>query len=63
MEQYNDHCIYFCEPIKNNIMIDGIFTRILYSTRNVVFNGIYNKLNTMEDEYDNIFGDHDICEF
>jgi hypothetical protein len=41
IEQYNDNYIYFCEPIKNNIMQDGIFTRILYSPPEVVFNGIY----------------------
>ena len=41
LEQYNDNYIYFCEPIKNNIMQDGVFTRILYSNMNIVFNGIY----------------------
>jgi hypothetical protein len=41
IEQYDDNYIYFCEPIKNNIMQDGVFTRILYSTLNLVFNGIY----------------------
>jgi uncharacterized CHY-type Zn-finger protein len=32
---------FFCEPIKNNVINDGNFIRILYSTNNVVFNGIY----------------------
>ena len=41
LEQYDDNCVYFCEPIKNNIMNDGYFIRILYSTHNLVLNGIY----------------------
>jgi hypothetical protein len=41
IEQYDDSNIYFCEPIKNNIMNEGNFIRILYSTNNVVLNGIY----------------------
>jgi hypothetical protein len=41
LEQYNENYVYFCEPIKNNIVQDGIFIRILYSSPEVVFNGIY----------------------
>lgn len=41
IEQFNINNIYFCEPIKNNIMNDGVFIRILYSSNSVVFNGIY----------------------
>lgn len=41
LNQYNKGNVYFCEPIKNNIMNEGTFIRILYSTHNVVFNGIY----------------------
>ena len=41
ISQYNGNCIFFCEPIKNNIMNDGNFIRILYSNRNLVLNGIY----------------------
>lgn len=40
-QQYNDKCVFFCEPIKNNIMNDGNFIRILYSTNHVILNGIY----------------------
>jgi len=39
--QYNDMYVFFCEPIKNNIIINGNFIKILYSTPNVVLNGIY----------------------
>lgn len=41
IEQYDENNIFFCEPIKNNVITDGSFIRILYSTNNVVFNGIY----------------------
>uniref|UniRef100_A0A6C0DAQ8 Uncharacterized protein n=1 Tax=viral metagenome TaxID=1070528 RepID=A0A6C0DAQ8_9ZZZZ len=40
IEQYDENNIYFCEPIKNNVMNDGLFIRILYSTPLFVLNGI-----------------------
>jgi len=40
IDQYDDNNIYFCEPIKNNVMNDGFFIRILYSTPLFVINGI-----------------------
>jgi hypothetical protein len=41
IDQYNDDFVYFCDPIKNNIMNNGNFIRILYSTYLFVLNGIY----------------------
>jgi hypothetical protein len=41
IEQYNEDNIFFCDPIKNNIMLEGNFIRILYSTPICVLNGIY----------------------
>jgi hypothetical protein len=41
LEQFNSNCIFLCEPIKNNIMNDGNFIRIIYSTENITFNGVY----------------------
>ena len=41
LDQYNDNNAFFCDPIKNNVMSDGNFIRIIYSTSNVVLNGIY----------------------
>jgi hypothetical protein len=41
IEQYSDDCVYFCDPIKNTIMNDGNFIRILYSTPLFILNGIY----------------------
>ena len=45
LEQYNDDCVYFCDPIKNNIMNDGYFIRIIYSTPIFTLNGIYLSIN------------------
>ena len=41
IEQFQDNSIFFCDPIKNNIMNEGNFIRILYSTNNIILNGIY----------------------
>jgi hypothetical protein len=41
IDQYEKHNIFFCDPIKNNVMNEGNFIRIIYSTHNVVLNGIY----------------------
>jgi hypothetical protein len=41
LNQYNSNDIHFCEPIKNNIMLNGNFIRILYSTTYFTMNGIY----------------------
>jgi hypothetical protein len=40
IEQYDENNIFFCEPIKNNVMNDGLFIRILYSTPLFALNGI-----------------------
>ena len=41
LDQYKETSIYFCEPIKNNVMNEGNFIRILYSNPIFVLNGIY----------------------
>lgn len=41
IDQFDDNNLFFCEPIKNNIITEGSFIRILYSTHNMVLNGIY----------------------
>jgi hypothetical protein len=45
LDQYNDDFVYFCDPIKNNIMTDAYFIRIIYSTPILVLNGIYTAIN------------------
>ena len=41
LDQYDENYIYFCDPIKNNVMNEGNFIRVLYSTPSFVLNGIY----------------------
>lgn len=48
LSQYDEKCVYFGEPIKNNIVCDGNFIRLLYSSETIVFNGIYLELNLSE---------------
>ena len=45
IEQYNNNSLFFCEPIKNNVMNEGNFIRILYSSDIMVLNGIYLFIN------------------
>ena len=40
IDQYKDESVYFCDPIKNNVMNEGNFVRILYSNSLFVLNGI-----------------------
>jgi hypothetical protein len=39
-DQYNIDNVYFCDPIKNNVMSEGKFIRVLYSTPAVVLKGV-----------------------
>lgn len=41
IDQYDINHIFFCDPIKNNVMNEGNFIRILYSNNYFVLNGIY----------------------
>ena len=41
IEQYDNKSVFFCEPIKNNVMSEGVFTRIIYSTQNMSLNGVF----------------------
>ena len=45
IDQYNEDCVYFYEPIKNNIMNNGNFIKIIYSTSLFVLNVIYININ------------------
>ena len=45
IDQYDENYVFFCDPIKNNVMNDGNFIRIIYSTNNIILNGIYLLLN------------------
>lgn len=58
LNQYNEDCVYFGEVLKNNIMDNSNFIRIVYSTSLFSLNGIYLMLNvnyTSVDKYFNKF--------
>jgi hypothetical protein len=40
INQFDINNIYFCDPIKNNVVNDGLFIRVIYSTEYFVTNGI-----------------------
>ena len=40
INQFETNNIYFCDPIKNNVVNDGLFIRIIYSTDYFVTNCI-----------------------
>jgi hypothetical protein len=40
IDQYDKENVFYCDPIKNNIMNEGLFIRIIYSTPNFSLNGI-----------------------
>jgi hypothetical protein len=41
IEQYDINSVFFCDPIKNNIINNSHFIRIMYSTSYFNLNGIY----------------------
>ena len=45
IDQYNTNYVYFGEAITNNIMNNGKFIRIIYSTPLCILNGIYIYIN------------------
>lgn len=45
IDQYDNKYLYFCDSIRNNIMNDGSFIRILYSTELITLNGIFIIIN------------------
>jgi len=61
LNQYNNNYIYFCEPMKNNIMADSIFIKILYSNYNVTFNGIYLELPFTETCFEKYYNKYKYC--
>ena len=51
-ENITKEYIYFNEPIQNNIINESRYIRILYSTPNIVFNGIHVLINLSIDSVD-----------
>jgi hypothetical protein len=51
-ESIKKEYIYFNEPIQNNVINESRYIRILYSTPNIVFNGIHVLINLSVDNMD-----------
>jgi hypothetical protein len=51
-EDFNSNYIFFNEPIQNTIINESRFIRILYSTPNIIFNGINILLPIVVDSVD-----------
>jgi hypothetical protein len=67
IKQYNEDNVYFLEPIKNNIMNNGHFIRIIYSTSLFILNGIYISINLKCSSVDKYYNKYkcsfDICQY
>jgi hypothetical protein len=44
-KNYDINSLYFYEPIKNTVMDDSSFIRIVYSNEDLILNGIYIKID------------------
>lgn len=62
IDQYDNNSVYFCDPIKNNIMLNSTFIRILYSTPYFSLNGVYITLNITYTNIDKYFNKYK-CSF
>ncbi len=58
INQYNEEYIYFLEPIRNNIINNGNFIKIIYSTPLITFNGIYLHINLNHTTTEKYFNKH-----
>jgi hypothetical protein len=41
MDSYNKQFLFLLPPVKNNLIVNSIFTRIIYSPPKISFNGLY----------------------
>lgn len=41
IESYNNQFLFLLPPVKNNLIINSTFTRIIYSPPTISFNGLY----------------------
>jgi hypothetical protein len=49
IEQFDLKNINFYEPVKNTVMNDSSFIRIIYSNKDFLLNGIYLKINILNE--------------
>lgn len=54
-KQFNKNHIYFYEPIENTIMDNSKFIKLVYSTEDIIVNGIYLLMNITITSKENYF--------
>ncbi len=52
--KYNINNLFFYEPVKNTVMEQSNFIRIIYSDENIILNGLYLKLDNFLQKVNNI---------
>lgn len=50
-EQYNHNNLFFYDPVKNTVMDDSCFIRIIYSNEDLILNGLYLKIRINKNTY------------
>lgn len=50
-KKYDGNSLYFYEPVKNTVMDDSSFIRIVYSNEDLILNGIYIKIDVDKNIY------------
>jgi len=53
-EQYNHNNLFFYDPVKNTVMDDSCFIRIIYSNEDLILNGIYLKIKIDKNTYNSV---------
>jgi hypothetical protein len=60
IECYNKQFLFLLPPVKNNLIMNSIFTRIIYSPPMISFNGLYLSIPFSESVQSNIQKLHEI---
>jgi hypothetical protein len=48
IDSYNKQYLFLLPPVKNNLIVNSIFTRIIYSPPMIAFNGLYLSIPFLE---------------
>jgi hypothetical protein len=55
IHDFNENYLFFCEPIRNNVINGGNFIRLLYSTVDLTMNGLFIELSLENSEIEKQF--------
>lgn len=58
IDQYKHENLYFCDTIKNNVMPNGNFIRVLYCNDNFTMNGVYLQVEFNDVECNKFYQKH-----